>query len=217
MFTWISKLGLVLSIALLAGCEEATGLPFAADRGSAAQSENSRSRTAHVKLAGGAIILAAPDGYCIDRRSVKYSRSAGFAIMARCDTLGVRGFFGSYDLAIITITTQPHLNGERVPSPSQVARSAGTFKVLAQSKGDDFSLVRLSGGPSRMEGVSDVHWRGAFVVNEQLIGVGLYAPKGSPVLRANGATVLREMAFRTRQASKQVNVKTSAANKAARD
>ena len=210
MFTWISRFASVLSVLFLAGCDEATSLPFAAESGAISDGNGGRARTAMVKLAGGEILLAAPDGYCIDRRSVRFGRKAGFAIVARCDTLGVRGFFGAYDLAIITIATQPVVDSAALPTPAEVARSAGTFKVLAQSSQNDVSLVRLGGGPSRMEGVSDVHWRGAFLVNGHLLGVSLYAPENSPILRAEGAALLREMVVRTRRASQRVNIEKTA-------
>lgn len=35
-------------------------------------------------MANGALTLVAPEGFCIDKRSLKSS----FALLARCDTLG---------------------------------------------------------------------------------------------------------------------------------
>lgn len=210
MFTWISRLSVILAALFLAGCNEATGLPFATEPGAASDGDGGRARTAMVKLAGGEILLAAPDGYCIDRRSVRFGRKAGFAIMARCDTLGVRGFFGAYDLAIITIATQPFHDGATLPTPAQVAGSAGVSRVLANSSRNGLSLVRLGGGPAPVEGVSDVYWRGAFVVNGHLVGVSLYAPENSPVLRDEGAELLRDMAYRTGQASQRIQIEKTA-------
>jgi len=213
MFTWISRLSVILAALFLAGCDEATGLPFATEPGAASDGNGGRARTAMVKLAGGEILLAAPDGYCIDRRSVRFGRKAGFAVMARCDTLGVRGFFGAYDLAIITIATQPALDSAALPTPAQVAGSAGSagpLRVLAKSSRNGLSLVRLGGGTPPVDGVSDVYWRGAFVVNGHLVGVSLYAPENSPVLRDEGAVLLREMAYRTRQASQRIKTEKTA-------
>lgn len=147
-------------------------------------------------LARGGVRLVAPEGYCIDRRSLR----ARFALMGRCDTLGVDGFFRDKDLAIITTSTVPVAAG--TPNPGANALAAEPDAELVSSvERDGLSFVRLrsrSGG--RIEGVGDTFWRTAFVLNDQLVSFVLYAPAGSPALEREGLRTL-ERAVRVTQAA----------------
>lgn len=200
MSTWISRASAILLAASgLAGCDPATGLPFAAELD--ARSDDGRARMAQTTLAGGDITITAPDGYCIDRRSLRRAGQNGFVVMARCDTLGVRGFFGGYDLAVITVTAGPTDSTITAPTPAEVARSVGTGKVLAERNREGLAMVRLDKGSEAFDGVSDTHWRGGFVLNSHLIGLGLYAPATSGALGNGGAALLNELAERSRAAT----------------
>jgi len=201
MSTWISRLAvLALATLTLAGCDEATGLPFAAEFGSVAENPG-RSRMAQVPLSGGQVVLSVPDGYCIDRQSLRRLGPNGFALVARCDTVGVRGFFGAHDLAVMTVTTVPQKAGRAEPTPRAVAASAGATKVLDQRSRNGLALVRLDGGAQTPDGVSPVHWRGAFTLNGHLVGIALYAPEGSSALKGGGAALITDLAERTRKSS----------------
>jgi hypothetical protein len=202
MSTWISRsLAVALCAGLLAGCDEATGLPFAAELSSLTESSG-RSRLAEVDLAGGAVTLSAPEGYCFDKRSLKRTGGRGFAVMARCDTLGVRGFFGAHDLAIVTVTTAPRPEGvTAAPGLDALEATGGGAPVLSRQRRDGLSLIRFGDGAPPMDGVSATHWRGAFALNGQLVGVALYAPEGSDALKDSGAALLSDLTRRTRKAS----------------
>ena len=199
MSTWISRT-LIAAVASLplTGCDEASGLPFASE-GSALE-DSGRARVSVVKLAGGAVVVAAPDGYCIDRQSLRRYGTRGFALMARCDTVGVRGGFGSYDLAMITVTTAPLGKGAAAPTSGEVALTRGEGRVLSSTDQDGLALVRFGAGPEPLEGVSGIHWRGAFVLNDHLVALSLYAPEGSDAL-TDGGRLLGDVARRTRSAS----------------
>lgn len=203
MSTWTCRVAALGLAALgLAGCDEATGLPFAGDAGGSAG--QSAPRMAQVALGGGEIVLAAPDGYCFDRSSVRRTPKGGFAVMARCDTLGVRGFYGVHPLAIVTVTTSPQDAGTPLPTPEDVARSAGSARMLDSARGKGLSLAQLSEGAQRLEGVSPRHWRGVFAVGRHLVAVSLYAPEGSAALGRDGARILSNLSARTQSASAQV-------------
>ena len=215
MSTWISRLAVVALAALtLSGCDEATGLPFAAEFGSVAENPG-RSRMAQVPLSGGQVVLSVPDGYCIDRQSLRRIGPNGFALVARCDTVGVRGFFVAHELAVITVTTAPQKPGSEAPTPRAVAASAGATKVLDQKHRDGLALVRLDGAAQTPEGVSTVHWRGAFTLNGHLVGIGLYAPEGSSALKGGGAALITDLAERTRKASMPPETATAGTKPAA--
>jgi hypothetical protein len=200
MSTWTSRAtAILLAASGLAGCDPATGLPFAAELD--ALSDDGRARMAQTTLAGGDITIAAPDGYCIDRRSLRRAGQNGFVVMARCDTLGVRGFFGGYDLAVITVTAGPADSAIATPTPADVARSVGQGKVLNERNRDGVAMVRLDQGSEKFDGVSETHWRGGFVLNSHLVGLGLYAPAASGALGNGGAALLGELAERSRAAT----------------
>lgn len=201
MFTWTSKvLALVLAAGFLAGCDEATGLPFSSELNTLSEAPG-RTRLSEVRLAGGAITLSAPEGYCFDRRSLRRSGPTGFALMARCDTLGVRGFYSAHDLAIVTVTTAPQAEGGATPGMKSLEATGGGAPVLSRQNRNGLALVRFGGGAQSFEGVSSTYWRGAFVLNGQLVGVALYAPEGSASLKSSGAALLTDLTRRTRKAS----------------
>ena len=200
MSTWTCRLAILgLTALLLAGCDEATGLPFAAELEAIAEGPD-RARMAEVALAGGDIVLSAPDGYCFDRRSVRRGKT-GFAVMARCDRLGVRGSYGGHDLAIVTLTAGPGTDKVQVPGAAEIARSAGGARVLDTARADGVSLALLASGPQSLDGVSQTHWRGAFVVGAHLVGVSLYAPEGGNALSRDGARLLTRLSAKSRSAS----------------
>lgn len=212
MSTWICKTVLAIFAALtLSGCDAATGLPFAAEFG--AFPDGGKARMAQVPLAGGGITLAAPNGYCIDRGSVRRAGKTGFAVMARCDTLGVGGFYDAFDLAIITVTTAPVAEGTPAPTPAALARTESDATVLDSRHRGGLALVRLDGTRPLMNGVGRIHWRGAFVLNGHLVGVSLYAPENSLALRGDGAELIGDVARATRSASAAATKAASAAKK----
>lgn len=153
-------------------------------------------------MAGGAITLAAPDGYCIDESSAKTGKRNGFAVLARCDALGVQGFFGQRDVALITVATAPRAQDTPLEMTSLEAAVAPA-KVLEKRNMEGLPLVRLSGGTTPSEELSSTHWRSAFVMNGQLVALALYAPEGSAALTEPGATLLAECASRTKTASNE--------------
>lgn len=205
MSTWTSKgLGAALLCAAafsLAGCDAGAGLPVASPGGGGGLTLGAAAPPTALALAGGAVTLAAPSGYCFDRRSVKRTPRGGFAVLARCDTLGAQGSFAGYDLALITVAVMPRAAEARAPDPAAVARTAGNVKVLDRRSAGPVALVRLADGPHEMAGVARVHWRAAFAAPGHLVGLGLYAPEGSSVLGAQGRLLLQEMAEKTLAAS----------------
>lgn len=207
MSTWISKALLFGgAAAALSACSDGAAMSFAQQGGAAPASlfsvPSGKKRMAQTSIAGGDITLAVPDGYCIDKRTLRRSRKGSFAMVARCDSLGVDGFFDVFSLALITITTQPLGDTAKTPSPAEVARSAAPAKVLTSSSRSGVSLARLASGPHKIEGVSQTHWRAATAIGGHMIALSLYAPKGSPALDGEGADLLVSLSNRTRKASK---------------
>lgn len=204
MFTWTFKAcAFALAACALTGCNEATGLPFAAELSALSEGPDP-ARLSEVRLAGGTVTLSAPEGYCFDRRSTRRTGATGFAVMARCDTLGVRGFYGAHDLAIVTVTTAPQTEGSAKPGLTSLEATGGGAPVLSRETRDGLALIRFGDGAHSLDGVSATHWRGAFVLNGQLVGIALYAPEGSASLKQQGAALLSDLTRRTRKASAPV-------------
>ena len=190
MSTWTFKaLVLLLASGLLAGC--------AAPGTSGISTQNSPGATS-VDLAGGKVVLSAPRGYCIDRGSV---RRDGFALIARCDTLGHAGARRNDPLGLISVTVLPVTPDAKAPDAERLAASAPRAEVLDTRRIQGLTLVRLRTATPPHDGTADVFWRGAFVLNGALVGLSLWAPEGSAALGDTGAGLLAELARRTRAAS----------------
>lgn len=153
-----------------------------------------------VAYAGGDVQLTAPKGYCFDSRWIRKSRNSGFALLARCDVLGISGLFGNRDLLVITATIGPAAPGAATPSLAELQQAVDGQVVDSRS---DLTLpvVKLETDDHGVEGASPQHWRGAFAVNDHLIAVALYAREGSASLDDRGALLLNDMARRTQEAS----------------
>lgn len=193
MSIWNSKPRIVaFGLLMLAGCDDSPAL---------LQAQNTSRQITEMELAGGSIIVSAPRGYCIDKRSVRHSAAAGFALLARCDTLGVNGFFASQELALITVTTAPYATGSAALTMDDLIASASPSQAIKQTHIDGLPLIRLATDDSLTDGLSSEHWRSAFALNGQMVGLALYTPEASPALGDSGAQILADLATLTRRAS----------------
>ena len=192
MNTWTSKAALVgASLALTSACQPIGALSL---------SSAPKEQVTRASLAAGNVQLVAPFGYCVDERSVRVRATESFAMLARCDTLGMRGFFAAQDLAVITVTVVS-TDDTSQPTAKGLAASAAPATVLDQQTRGGLPFVRLKGDRHEVDGASPEHWRSAFVVNGQLVGLALYANDGSLALTDEGALILSDLASQTRKAS----------------
>lgn len=192
MTTWTSKGVLAaLGLTVLAGCEGGS-LPFSTPFDQATRAE----------LAGGAVTVAAPSGYCIDQQALRRAPRGDFALLARCDTLGLRGFFSGRRLALMTVATAPQKTAD-LPPPSldDVARAAAPAQVIETGMAGDLPLVRLDTPGGTVGAAATQHWRSAFALNGQLVALALYAPGTEAGDNKAGADLLADLAERTRRAS----------------
>ncbi|WP_122072168.1 hypothetical protein [Pseudophaeobacter sp. EL27] len=185
-----------------------SGISFAT-RGE--QIGDQRSQTAVVQtktqaqFAKGQVTLVAPQGHCIDATMLRQEATGGFALLPRCNLLHGTQLFGRNRAAVITATIGP-AQGAAAPSTTELAQTAEGARLLYYDDKGLLPLVRLQWpGHSAMggSGASDEHWRGAFVVNNHLVVLALYAPEGSNLLGAAGAKLLTDMTRRSQKASLQ--------------
>lgn len=191
MSTWTSKsasAGLILSLALVAGCDLAPGMG-PASRGKA---------MTQAALAEGAVVVAMPFGYCIDPRSIRRD----FAMAARCDLLGVDGpVAAGQPVAILTAATAAIAQGAATPDPETLAASIEDAQVLQKGIRDGFPMIQVAARRAPVDGLSDRHWRTAFVAGGQIVALALYAPQGSEALGPEGTFLLADAARATREAT----------------
>ena len=191
MSTWTFKGVLAtLGLTVLAGCEDGS-LPFGTPFDQATRAE----------LADGAVTVAAPPGYCIDQQALRHGPRGDFVLLARCDTLGLRGVFPGRQLAVMTVTTAPRAGEGPPPSLEELQRSVRPARVIEAGQSGDLPLVRLDADGGAVEGAAPQHWRSAFALNGQLVALSLYAPESASAAPAAGADLLADLASRTRRAS----------------
>lgn len=181
----------LLGLLALSACAEGIGLggPAETDRAILADGP------------AGTVTVVAPPGYCVDRRTLRHAPRGGFALLARCDTLGIGSLFANRRLALITVTTAPMAEGTKAPSLNALKQSVAPAEVLESRVIDRTPMVRLAHDPDTVRGLSPEHWRGVFALNDQLVALAIYVPESSAIPAGEASSLLADVASRTRMAS----------------
>lgn len=154
-----------------------------------------------LSMAGGAVQLAAPADYCFDTSSSKLNAGGGFVLMAHCSRTHGNGWFAARNAPVLTASVGPADKRAVAPQATDIAALFPHAKVLKTRNDQLLPLVLLEAPKSVAAGASPVHWRGAFVLDQHLVALALYAPKDSPALGPQGAALLNETTHRTLEAS----------------
>jgi hypothetical protein len=190
MSIWTFKRYLVVATCVfLFGCEQTGDMGFMSPA-----TPKPGTALSKAVMAGGAIALVPPEGYCIDKSSLRPQ----FALMARCDVLGAGRAPANVPLALITASTVPMKDGAAAPSASELSRALGKARVLQVQDRAGLALVQAVGDIG-LDGLGDRYWRGAFSVNGVLVGLALYAPQNGGASGTDGAKILNRLAQRTKQ------------------
>ena len=132
----------------------------------------------------------APEGYCFDGASL----TEQFALLARCDTLGMQGTVADAPLAVITMTLAK-VAEESLPMPKALVSAEETL-IEAQSR-DRLQLAKIDGSPP-LEGLSGMYWRGAGQVGTDLLmGLALYQSDREDDLGGTAPELLEQTYTRT--------------------
>lgn len=205
MTTWTFKAILAgLALIVLAGCTE----DFATLGKTGAGNQNTT-----VVMGGGRVALRAPPGFCIDPASVTKSGRDGFAMLARCNRLSPEtaiATLSGQSPAVVTVSTKPWTLGDQPITATTIADAYPQGMVIEQRNGPVVPMVKARGGAPERSGLGKVHWRSAFVVNDQLVVLGLFAPENSRAVGSTGASLLGQLAQRTMSASRQIAVPIAA-------
>ncbi len=213
MSTWTSKSALTAAAAALALAGCAGGLDLTAGGFGAATSAPKT-----LAVAGRSVVVAGPDGYCIDRSVSKVAGKSAFVVMASCASItGVAEAGTPLFPALLTAAVTRTEVGGPLPDAAElktfVASEAGraalardgraaSVDILESQRNDDAFLIRLRdrshGG---VENVDEVYWRGLAVLNGQLLTISVLSFPDAPLTANQGLATLRAFLARIRAES----------------
>lgn len=193
MFTWTSKAVLVALIGGLAACQM--------DTGALALPGQSRA----VSVLGGAIKVAAPSGYCVDKASARQQNDGAVVLIGRCSgtsqsppavisvTTGVAGSAG------VMADGGAALSAYFVSPVGRTALSrtgkAGSVQILRTARLDGAIALHIA-----ESGAGD-YWRGVFGVSGRLVTISVQGPDGAPLNPAAGQRLLGAAIMAMRKAN----------------
>jgi len=163
---------------------------------------------ARATLARGDVVVAGPEGYCLDPETTTSRRGRGFAVIASCRILSQGRTGADVPPVIVTVTVGPRGGNETLPTGVDLATAANGV-LLDSGERDGLVTVHLaSRDPMPFDDSSTRYWRGAFWQNGHLVGLALYAPEGSPFTEARGARMLRDVTATIRELSPKPEANT---------
>lgn len=148
---------------------------------------------ARIRLAGGDIVVDPPSGYCIDPTTAQSRGQRGFALVASCRILSGGAVGRAVPPLVATVAVGPRGSADDLPTPGALASAAGS-DVLGGARDAELVVAHLAtGGDAGLKGGDDRYWRGAFIHAGRLVGLALYAPKGSALAGEDGAAMLQRI------------------------
>lgn len=127
----------------------------------------------------GRVVVAAPDGYCIDGDSTSRSPGGSVVLIASCAALTGQAT-SAVDPALITVSIAPRRVTAEQPTARDLADSVAPVQVLASEDGDGISLIRLaSGGNAVLQQGDPRYWRAGMMINGHVISIAAYTRQGS--------------------------------------
>ena len=217
MSTWISRPLIVAALlAGLAGCVT-TGTPEAGRSASpfgAAVTGAAPARAAAVM--GGAVKIAGPEGFCVDRASSRIGGAAPFVLLAPCERIrsGVAGLIlrprvlltatvtegpGPTDSGYLRFFSEP----EGLAALSATGNGAGLEVERMETAADGSFRVTVTedAAPDRAGMVDGRSWRAFFAVNGHLVAASLRSPREAPMSAERAAALLDGFVAAIRAAS----------------
>lgn len=149
-------------------------------------------------LLGGAVVVQAPEGYCVDDTSTRDHAKAGFVLMAGCDGLMGLPSGTMVPPAILTVSALLPQDGQGADATA-ITRALGEGEILDRGQSDGLSLIRVSDAKRVPEGSDPRHWRGAMAVNGAVLALAVYG--NGDIADAGGKSLLQSLATATRTAS----------------
>jgi hypothetical protein len=149
----------------------------------------------------GAVVVRAPNGYCVDNANVTRRPAATVVPLATCSSLTGEGY-SPVEPALMTVSVLPASPRAEQPSAEELAASLAPADVTAVEDGDGVALVRVAdGGQTRLPDGDPRYWRGAMEVNGHLVGLAVYGRPGSDLSGGAGRRLILDLAEALREAS----------------
>jgi hypothetical protein len=191
MTTWICKGAVFAGVLLgLGACDGVETAGLLGSLSSIMPAENVA--LSETQMANGALTLVPPDGFCIDKSSLRQS----FALMARCDKLGAASLAGGAPVGLITISVTALDPEASLPTPQELAEASKLTELGAEkSKGNALTFSAKGEPPAR--GLAESHWRGLARVGDQMISLALFGPEGARAVTIEGREILNSLIRRT--------------------
>lgn len=186
--TRLAALGLV--VVTSAGC---LGLGLGAGRPAPAIRE--------ATLAGGAVVVDAPTGYCIEPGSIESATESGFALLGRCDLLTGEDIPAPVSAAILTVSVTAGAEPGTPPDADELVRAIGRNRIVEKAEGDGLFLFHVDSTEPVTRSGDSRHWRAITAINGHTVGLAAYGAEGSNVSGESGRYLLRALARRIREAS----------------
>lgn len=173
--------------------------------------------TRALAVAAGAVTVAGPRGYCIDRSASRDGVSGAFVLMGSCASLtGSRAAGLPERLAILTASVgapaaEPDL-AVALPGLAQFFQSragraalsrtgqAETVTVERVSAAGDVLYIRLSDS-AEGHGVEPAYWRAVMAVADRIVTLSVLSPTQGPLGSAEQRAVLEQFVARMRAAN----------------
>lgn len=150
------------------------------------------------RLAGGAVKVRGPEGYCIDPHLRDKLTTDRVAVLGSCASLAnSTKLEGPKAPAILSISVsspglQSGISAEALST--YLASASGQAALTGGGSMPDVSdvefvegmaLVHATGG-TRPRGMAKGHWRGVFALGNRLVSIAVYSPSGRPLDKATG-------------------------------
>ena len=167
-----------------------------------------------VASAGGAVTIAGPGGYCVDRQLSRVQNSDSFVVLGSCAALAEGGVAPAGAPAILTATVSG-APASAVPGPAALEtflRSEDGRRTLARdNRAESVTILRTRsdngtlmlnirdtspGGIGR--GTEDAYWRAVFAVRDRLVTATVLAFSERPLTAEGGFRLLGRFVARIR-------------------
>ena len=193
MFIWISKAHRFALILLLAACQMESGAFAPAGQ------------TRAMSVLGGAMQVAAPSGYCVDRQSARQQADGAVVLMGRCSG------GSSHAAAVISVTigdagSAAVLADGGTALAAYVQTTAGRAALSRTSAAGSVQIVQAanSDGTFTMRiveaGVGD-YWRAIVGISGRLVTLSVQGPTASALDSATGRKLLGASILAMRRAN----------------
>lgn len=153
-----------------------------------------------IKLAKGAVIVRAPDGYCVDKGS---RASSDFVLLGDCNVLRkAQTRLEPYERGLLTVSVGPV--SANPPSTSDLFDGLEAYGD-PKRRGKVVSVQIKEGGDRLVPGADSQYWRSVTVVNGRVVSLAAFGPPYSEISLNRGPALLGELAANIRAESPEID------------